>query len=263
VRIRPSPRVGGRAPPAVRLRPRATGRSEYYLCGTGAGSTPANGPDGLLAKLHRANQALLNSGARPGTPEYNALVAARARALSKYLNAKGVANSTIVQKLNKLKKLTNPSLDDILRRGEGPAARAARAIKPPPQGILAKGGSALSKTAKGLGIVGVAYGEYQNISHDGVGKGITETATGVAVGAVFAGGVEAACSPLDLTGVGVVACGAAGVVAASFGNSVGKALGGGLYDHVLAPAYHDVVQPIYKHVLAPIGHVLASLNPFS
>ncbi len=54
---------------------------------------------------------------------------------------------------------------------------------------------------------------------------------------------------------------------ASVGNSVGKALGGGLYDHVLAPAahaiVHDVAQPVYKHVLKPLGHLLSSLNPFS
>ena len=163
----------------------------------------------------------MNSGARPGTPEYDRLVRARAGAVDEYLATKPTANNKALRALNNTKKLLDPRVKDAetaakalkdLQAGRG----ASKAIPKPGLPNTASGGptaagsaskflKGASKVGKGLGIVGTALGLYTNVSNDGVSKGVTETAGGVA-GAWGASTVAAmGCAALAVTGVGAVA----------------------------------------------------------
>jgi hypothetical protein len=103
-------------------------------------------------------------------------------------------------------------------------------------GAASKFAKGLSKFGKGLGIVGTAIGAYSNITNDGVGKGVTETAGGL-LGGYAAGSVAAAgCAALAVTGVGAVACGAGVLIVGIAGSEVGKRAAGWVYDNALAPA---------------------------
>jgi hypothetical protein len=215
-------------------------------CIPGVGAAVAKSPDELLARIHRATDAINRSGARTGTPEYQKLVAERQRLVRQYDAAKRLAKNPAVNGLDKVKKATNPSVNDLKRIKETPAERAARATKPKAAGAA----GLTSKALKGLGIIGTGYTEFQNVKHDGVARGTTKTIVGVAAAAVATTAVEAICSPLDLTGVGIAVCAGAGFLTAAAANAAGQALGGVAYDHV--------VKPVYDHVLKPIGHGVSS-----
>jgi hypothetical protein len=225
-------------------------------CIPGVGAAVAKSPDELLARIHRATDAINRSGARTGTPEYQKLVAERQRLVRQYDAAKRLAKNPAVNGLNTVKKATNPSVNDLKRIRETPAERAARATKPKPAGAA----GLTSKALKGLGIIGTGYTEVQNVRSDGVAKGTTKTIVGVAAAAVATTAVEAICSPLDLTGVGIAVCAGAGFLTAAAANAAGQALGGVTYDHVIKPVYDHVLKPIGR-TASSVGRKIHDINP--
>ena len=249
-------------------------------------------PSEQLKRVDAATKALLNSGARPGTPEYERLVRARQQAVTEYLATKPTANSKILRALNNTKKLLDPrarDAEDIAKAARDFQARRAAAAgipkAPPKPGLpnTASGGpktatsaskflKGASKVAKGLGVVGTALGLYTNVKNDGVVKGVTETAGGVA-GAWGAGTVALmGCAALAVTGVGAVACGVGVIAAGVIGSEVGRRATGWVYDNALAPAGNAIkdvsvgaarkVAEGGKKLAEGAGDVASALNPF-
>jgi hypothetical protein len=243
-------------------------------------------------RVDAATKALLNSGARPGTPEYERLVRARQSAVTEYLATKPTANSKVLRALNNTKKLLDPrakDAEDIAKTARDFQARRAAAAgipKPLPKPSLpntASGGPKTStsaskflkgagKVAKGLGVVGTALGLYTNVKNDGVAKGVTETAGGVA-GAWGASTVVAmGCAALAVTGVGAIACGVGVIAAGVIGSEVGRRATGWAYDHAIAPAGRAIknvtvgaarkVAEGGKKLAEGAGKVASALNPF-
>lgn len=249
-------------------------------------------PSEQLKRVDAATKALLNSGARPGTPEYEALVRARQKAVTEYLATKPTASNKILKALNNTKKLLDPrarDAEDIAKAARDFQAKRALANgvpKPAPKPGLpntASGGPKTStsaskflkgagKVAKGLGVVGTALGLYTNVKEDGVAKGVTETAGGVA-GAWGASTVVAmGCAALAVTGVGAIACGVGVIAAGVIGSEVGRRATGWAYDHAIAPAGRAIknvtvgaakkVAEGGKKLAEGAGKVASALNPF-
>jgi hypothetical protein len=177
-------------------------------------------------KLMKAQRDLYNT-ARPGTPEYDKALAARNQALRDLLNSRKVTNNFIVKPLAQIRKYVDPRLKDINkgleRVGKGlngakgapmkPNTSSGGPVKPTPGSKFLNG---LGKLGKGLGIAGTALGLYNNVTKDGVAKGIVETATGTAAAYGAGIGITAACGAIGVAtaGVGGLAC-----AAVAFGGS--------------------------------------------
>ena len=175
-------------------------------------------------KVRQAQRNLYNSSARPGTPRVRRLVAKRTRARSRSSSrAGGSPTTSSSSRSSQVRKVVDPRYKDIRRAStaraealQGPKTNApvplkpntssGGPVKPCPASKFLKG---LGKVGKGLGIAGTALSLYDNIKNDGVAKGITKTAGGVA-GAWGAGAaVTAGC-----VAVGVATAGVGGLVCA-------------------------------------------------
>jgi hypothetical protein len=216
-------------------------------------------------KVRLTQRNLMNSSARPGTPEYNRLVEERAKAIRDLVNSRRITDNLIVKPLAQVRKAVDPRLQDIQKgfdraseKLRGPKTTAPVPLKP----NLASGGpvkpsaaskflKGLGKVGKGLGIAGTALSLYDNVKNDGVAKGLTKTAGGVA-GAWGAGAlVTAGC-----TAVGVATAGVGGLVCA--GVAFGAAYLGGKYGSQIAGWGYDRAKDIgnftNEHVFKPVGH---------
>ena len=250
-RARPAGRVApaARAVPAVRrsrrlgwarrlrrYRPRPRRREDVALC---LGSAKEAGNCLLAArapntvsekiterardKVRQAQRDLYNSSARPGSPEYTRLVAARKSAIRDLVNSRRITDNFIVKPLVAGPQGRRPALPGLpqgLRPRVGgaqghedatrpsplkPNTSSGGPVKPSPASKFLKG---LGKVGKGLGVAGTALSLYDNVKNDGVAKGITKTAGGVA-GAWGAGAaVTAGCVAIGVAtaGVGGLAC---------------------------------------------------------
>jgi hypothetical protein len=241
-------------------------------------------PGAALDRVDDATKAILNSGARPGTPEFDRLVAARNRAVDEYLATKPTANNRILRALNTTKKLFDPRFKDVdAINKEIARLRGTPATVAPPRPNTASGGprtatsadrflKGLSKVGKGLGIVGTGLGLYTNVKNDGVAKGVTKTAGGVAGAYGFSAAAAAGCAALAVTGVGAVACGLGVLAVGVVGSEVGSRAAGWVYDNALAPAGEaignvaedaaGVVSDGAEKVKEGAGKVVSALNPF-
>ena len=112
----------------------------------------------------------------------------------------------------------------------------------------------------------------RNIKNDGVGKGVTETATSLAAGYGAGSLAAAGCAALAVTGVGAVACGVGVLAVGIAGSEVGRRAGGWVYDNALAPAGEaisgvasdaaDTVSDCLDKAKDVGGDVVGALNPF-
>ena len=173
-------------------------------------------------KVRQAQRDLYNSSARPGSPEYKRLVEARQSAIRELVNSRRITDNFVVKPLSQVRKVVDPRYQDF-RKGFDRASEALRGpktnapvplkpntssggpVKPSPASKFLKG---LGKVGKGLGVAGTALSLYDNVKNDGVAKGITKTAGGVA-GAWGAGAaVTAGCVAVGVAtaGVGGLAC---------------------------------------------------------
>ena len=235
-------------------------------------------------KVRLAQKNLLNSDARPGTPEYDRLVEARANAIRDLVNSRRITDNFIVKPLAQVRKAVDPRFKDIqkgLDRASG-ALRGPKTSAPVPlKPNTASGGplkpsaasrflKGLGKVGKGLGIAGTALSLYDNVTSDGVAKGLTETAGGVA-GAWGAGAaVTAGCAAVGIAtaGVGGLACAGIALGASYLGGKYGSQIAGWAYDRGT-----DVVNAVNDHVVKPVADlgggivdggkkVIGALNPF-
>ena len=121
-------------------------------------------------------------------------------------------------------------------------------VKPGPASKFLKG---LGKVGKGLGIAGTALSLYDNVKNDGVAKGLTETAGGVA--GAWAGGaaVTVACGAIGVAtaGVGGLVCAGVAFGAAYIGGKYGSQIAGWGYDRA-----KDIGNFTNEHVFKPVGH---------
>jgi hypothetical protein len=242
-------------------------------------------PNAALDRIDNATKAILNSGARPGTPEFNRLVQARNKAVDDYLATKPTANNKILRAIHNTKKLLDPRYQDIeaINKEIARLRGVTPAPVPPPRPNTASGGpktstsasrflKGLNKVGKGLGIVGTGLGLYTNVKNDGVAKGVTKTAGGVAGAYGFGAAAAAGCAALAVTGVGAVACGVGVLAAGVVGSEVGSRAAGWVYDNALAPAGRaigdvaegaaGVVADGAEAVKDGAGKVVSALNPF-
>ena len=213
-------------------------------------------------KVMKTQRDLYNQ-ARPGTPEYEKALAARNQAVKDLIKSRKITNNFIVKPLAQVRKAVNPRVKDIQkgleRAGKGaasskpvvplkPNTSSGGPVKPGPASKFLKG---LGKVGKGLGIAGTALSLYDNVKNDGVAKGLTKTAGGVA-GAWGAGAlVTAGC-----TAVGVATAGVGGLVCA--GVAFGAAYLGGKYGSQIAGWGYDRAKDIgnfaNENVFKPVGH---------
>ena len=159
-------------------------------------------PSTALNRIDQATKKILSSGLRPGDPDYQALVDARNKAVDDYLKTKPTANNKVLRALNNTKKLLDPRFKDAEEVNEAlQKLRGQTTVPPVPAPNTASGApktpaaaskvlKGLSKFGKGLGVVGTAIGAYSNVTNDGVGKGVTETA-----GSLLGGYQRAASQP--------------------------------------------------------------------
>jgi len=105
---------------------------------------------------------------------------------------------------------------------------------------------------KGLGVAGTALSLYDNVRNDGVAKGITKTAGGVA-GAWGAGAaVTAGCAAIGVAtaGVGGLACAGVAFGAAYLGGKYGSQIAGWGYDRA-----RDAVNFVNEKAIKPVADV--------
>jgi hypothetical protein len=211
-------------------------------------------------KLMKAQRDLYNT-ARPGTPEYDKALAARNQALRDLLNSRKVTNNFIVKPPAQIRKYVDPRLKDINkgleRVGKGlngakgapmkPNTSSGGPVKPTPGSKFLNG---LGKLGKGLGIAGTALGLYNNVTKDGVAKGIVETATGTAAAYGAGIGITAACGAIGVAtaGVGGLACAAVAFGGSYLAAKYGTKLGGWAYDRG-----SDAVAAVNQHVFKPVA----------
>lgn len=215
-------------------------------------------------KVRLAQKNLMNSSARPGSPEYKGLVEARANAIRDLVNSRRITDNFIVKPLAQVRKAVDPRLKDI-QKGFDRASQALRGDKTtapvPLKPNLSSGGpikptaaskflKGLGKVGKGLGIAGTALSLYDNVTNDGVAKGLTETAGGVA-GAWGAGAlVTAGCTAVGVAtaGVGGLACAGIALGASYLGGKYGSQVAGWAYDRGA-----DAVHAVNDHVVKPVA----------
>jgi hypothetical protein len=216
-------------------------------------------------RVRLAQRNLYNSSARPGSPEYKALVEARARAIRDLVASRRITHNFIVKPLAQVRKLVDPRYQD-LEAGFGRASKALRGpktdapvplrpntssgapVKPTAASRFLKG---LGKVGKGLGIAGAALSLYDNVKNDGVAKGITKTAGGVA-GAWGAGAaVTAGCAAVGVAtaGIGGLACAGVALGASYLGGKYGSQIAGWGYDRAA-----DAVNFVNDHAVKPISN---------
>jgi hypothetical protein len=216
-------------------------------------------------RVRLAQRNLYNSSARPGTPEYNDLVAKRAQAIRDLVNSRRITDNFIVKPLAQVRKAVDPRYRDF-EKGFDRASKALRGpktdapvalrpntssagpIKPGPASRVLKG---LGKVGKGLGIAGTALSLYDNVRNDGVAKGITKTAGGVA-GAWGAGAaVTAGCAAIGVAtaGIGGLACAGVAFGASYLGGKYGSKVAGWAYDRGA-----DAVNFVDDHAVKPIAN---------
>ena len=201
--------------------------------------------------------------ARPGTPEYAKALAARNQAVKDLINSRKITNNFIVKPLAQVRKAVNPRVQDIQkgleRAGKGaasskpvvplkPNTSSGGPVKPGPASKFLKG---LGKVGKGLGIAGTALSLYDNVKNDGVAKGLTKTAGGVA-GAWGAGAaVTAGCTAIGVAtaGVGGLVCAGVAFGAAYLGGKYGSQIAGWGYDRA-----KDIGNFANENVFKPVGH---------
>ena len=241
-------------------------------------------PAKALERIDRATKAILASGLDARDPKFQALVDARTQAVNEYLATKPTANSKVLRALNNTKKLLDPRFKDAEEVNKAlQALRNQPTTVPPLRPNTASGApkptvassrflKGRSKFGKGLGIVGTGIGLYSNIKNDGVGKGVTKTAAGLAVGYGLGSAAAAGCAALAVTGVGAIACGVGVLAVGIAGSEIGSRAGGWVYDHALAPAgeaigdvatgaAHEVAEGFDK--AKDLGEkVVGALNPF-
>ena len=191
-------------------------------------------------KVRQAQRNLYNSSARPGSPEYTRLVEAR------YEGDQGPRQQPPDhQQLHRQAARAGPqgsstrAIEDIQARASTarretlrgtktnapvplkPNTSSGGPVKPSPASKFLKG---LGKVGKGLGVAGTALSLYDNVKNDGVAKGLTKTAGGVA-GAWGAGAaVTAGCAAVGVAtaGVGGLACAGVALGASYFGGKYGS-----------------------------------------
>jgi hypothetical protein len=241
-------------------------------------------PGKALSRVDEATKAILNSGLDPRDPDFQKLVDARNQAVNEYLATKPTANNKFLRALNNTKKLFDPRYKDYESiRDAIDAARGKTPTVPPLSPNPASGApktptaaskvlKGLGKFGKGLGVVGAAIGGYSNIKNDGLGKGLTETATSLAAGYGAGSLAAAGCAALAVTGVGAVACGVGVLAVGIAGSEVGKRAGAWVYDNALAPAGEaigdvatgaaDKVSDGFDKAKDVGGKVVGALNPF-
>ena len=241
-------------------------------------------PGAALDRVDDATKKILSSGLRPGDPGYQALVDARTKAVNEYLATKPTANNKVLRALNNTKKLFDPRFKDAEAINKAlQDLRGKTPTVPPPAPNTASGApktptaaskvlKGLSKFGKGLGVVGTAIGAYSNVKNDGVGKGLTETASGLAVGYGAGSLAAAGCAALAVTGVGAIACGVGVLAVGIAGSEVGKRAGAWVYDNALAPAGEaisdvasgakDKVEEGFDKAKDFGGDALDAVNPF-
>ena len=206
-----------------------------------------------------------------------------------------MTDNFIVKPLAQVRKAVDPRVKDIQKgfdraseKLRGPKTNAPVPLKP----NTASGGpvkpsaasnflKGLGKVGKGLGIAGTALSLYDNVKNDGVAKGITKTAGGVA-GAWGAGAaVTAGCAAVGVAtaGVGGLVCAGVAFGAAYLGGKYGSQVAGWAYDRgedVVNFANDNVVKPVAAatetavNTVKDVGDkavdggkkVLGALNPF-
>jgi hypothetical protein len=215
-------------------------------------------------RVREAQRNLYNSSARPGTPEYDDLVEKRSKAIHDLVNSRRITDNLIVKPLAQVRKAVDPRIQDIEKGFEraseklrGPKTNAPVPLKP----NTASGGpvkpsaasrflKGLGKVGKGLGIAGTALSLYDNVKNDGVAKGITKTAGGVA-GAWGAGAaVTAGCAAIGVAtaGVGGLACAGVALGVSYFGGKYGSQIAGWAYDRG-----EDAVDFVNDNVAKPVA----------
>jgi hypothetical protein len=214
-------------------------------------------------KVRLAQRDLYNSSARPGTPEYTKLVNARQQAIRDLVNSRRITDNLLVKPLSQIRKVVDPRVQDIqagmTKAGKGassskpavplkPNTSSGGPVKPSPASRFLKG---LGKVGKGLGIAGTALSLYDNVNNDGLAKGLTKTAGGVA-GAWGAGAaVTAGCAAIGVAtaGVGGLACAGIALGASYLGGKYGSKIAGWGYDRA-----KDVANFANDHVFEPVSH---------
>ena len=246
-------------------------------------------------RVRQAQRDLYNSSARPGSPEYTRLVAARQSAIRELVSSRRITDNLIVKPLAQVRKVVDPRYQDF-RKGFDRASETLRGpktnapvplkpntssggpVKPSPASRFLKG---LGKVGKGLGVAGTALSLYDNVNNDGVAKGVTKTAGGVA-GAWGAGAaVTAGCVAVGVAtaGVGGLACAGVALAASYFGGKYGSQVAGWAYDRgedVVSFAGDEVFKPVGEATENAVGavvdaggkavdggkQVIGALNPF-
>ena len=216
-------------------------------------------------QVRSAMRDLRNSSARPGTPEYQRLVAARDNAIRDLVRSRRVTDNFILKPLSQVRKYTNPRAKDVqkgfdrvramvtggerrTRPAGAPNTSSGGPVKPGPASRFLNG---LGKVTKGLGAAGTALSLYDNVRNDGAGKGITKTIGGVA--GAYGGGamVTAACGAIGVAtaGVGAVLCAGGAIVGGYVVGKYGSKIAGAAYDGVAAGG-RAVRDKVFKPVAA-------------
>ena len=171
-------------------------------------------------KVMKAQREAPTTRLAPARPSTSKALAERDRRPQRDLvNSRKLTNNFIVKPLAQVRKVVDPRVGDI-QEGLTKASREGREDRSspvrgrthprrpgrsPPASKFLKG---LGKVGKGLGIAGTALSLYDNVKNDGLAKGLTKTAGGVA-GAWGAGAaVTAGCGAIGVAtaGVGGLVC---------------------------------------------------------
>ena len=248
-------------------------------------------------KVRHAQRNLYNSSARPGSPrvQRGSSTPARARSASSY-DSRRITNNFVVKPLAQVRKVVDPRYKDI-RKGfdrasealKGPktnapvAAQAEHVLGRPGQAEprRASSSTAWARSARAWASPAPRSSLYDNVKKDGVAKGITKTAGGVA-GAWGAGAaVTAGCVAIGVAtaGVGGLACAGVALGASYFGGKYGSQVAGWAYDRgedVVNFANEEVFKPVAEATehavegVVDVGSkavdggkkVLGAINPF-